>query len=307
MERTDIFFCDEKGGKGTVAQADGPLQALLYYAAQNQVVAISKMCTLCVYAEAEPGSGAWSCINTFKLATAGADGVVRLAVTWAGPHILAVACEKDSSVRMYDLHSEDNFALEAHQAKAGGVANAAGAKLWSVAFEPQTRTLCAGTKGGAVHMWRHFAYAAGAPAAAGALASGPEAQQQLASGRGEDDDLALEWQQMPSVALPAKAEALMWSANPRVFGVLAEDLCHVVTQSSLKSKLRERYVAIQVAGDQVRPPPTPARAAAANRAPPPPGGARPGVAASATSRNGPSRSRFVARSFVPPRARHGPD
>ena len=251
-----------------MAQADGPLQALLYYAAKDQVVAISKMCTLCVYAEAEPGSGAWSCVNTFKLATAGADGVVRLAVTWAGPHVLACACEKDSSVRMYDLHSEDNFALEAHQAKAGGVANAAGAKLWSVAFEPQTRTLCAGTKAGPVHMWRHFAHAAGAAAAAGAPASGPEAQQP-ANGRGEDDDLALEWQQMPSVALPAKAEALMWSANPRVFGVLAEDLCHVVTQSSLKSKLRERYVAIQVAGDQVRPPPPRLLARTSRHRPPP--------------------------------------
>ena len=246
---TEVYWCDARGGRGLLFRCEGSVQVLLPYAAGGQLVVLSSLCTLNVYAP--PGAGGeWECVNSFNLAAMGADGRVAVQAAWVTENTLAVTCDKDGSVRLYNLATEDTLTLGVPQGRSG--AARAPVKLCSVAFCPASGLLAAGSKAGKIFFWH------------------------LRGGAGLGVEAESRWEELSPLQLEGRIDSLLWaagpeggapqdadrggggaSAHPATAGLAALAVhvegggTHVVTRCRLVSKLRDRHVAIQTAVDRV--------------------------------------------------------
>ena len=210
---------------------------------------LSSLCTLNVYAPSAV-AGEWECVNSFNLAAVGADGRVVVQAAWVTENTLAVTCDKDSSVRLYNLATEDNLTLGVPQGRSGTAR--APVKLCSVTFCPTSGLLAAGSKAGKIFFWH------------------------LRGGGGGAVETESRWEELSPLQLEGRIDSLLWAAGPdgsspqdmeRSGGVasgapasaglvaLAVHVeggsTHIVARSRLVSKLRDRHVAIQTAVDRV--------------------------------------------------------
>ena len=91
--------------------------------------------------------GGWENSLRMKIASAGGDG--RLDAVLAGGHLLACAWHNESSLRIIDLATEENFVLPLPRVRASAPLLA----LTCLAFQPRSCALAAGTASGQIAIW----------------------------------------------------------------------------------------------------------------------------------------------------------
>ena len=239
---TEVYWCDARGGRGLLFRCEGTVQVLLPFAAGGQIIVLSSLCTLNVFAPPAGGAGGeWACVNSFNLAAVGADGRAVVHAAWVTDYTLAVTCDKDGSVRLYNLATEDNLTLAVPQGRSSVARTPV--KLCSVAFCSATGLLAAGSKAGKIFFW------------------------QLRGGAGGEVESEQSWEEIPPLQLEGRVDNLIWATGaeaPHTLGdgaggrgltALAVQIeggsTHIVARSRLVSKLRDRTVAIQIAVDRV--------------------------------------------------------
>ncbi len=150
------------------------LHALLHYPEQDQLVSITTVGTLLLLGRDAPASvkpagstskGQWSTLLRTKLPSSSSNGEAAPSVTWAGPHTIASAGDRDTVLRLYNFETEDNYtlALDASTATAAGsssgrysddVASGPTSGVACLAYDAKHQLLAAGTLSGRVVAYR---------------------------------------------------------------------------------------------------------------------------------------------------------
>jgi len=236
------------GGRSFVVQDVGEVvHSLLWYAEKGQLLVIAASGTLLLLAKpskissntsaSQPAGSStqtWGVVLRAKCASSGGtggSGGSALFVAWAAPHVLASSSDRDESVRLFDLETEENYALALARADAdpwggGGVGGASSSvgvgsghgalsgqqqqqqqqqprKLACLAADTAWGILAAATTNGSVLVYGRQAGGgaseAGGPTASGAArlsVAGPEAAAagSEADAQEEEDDPARAWE-----------------------------------------------------------------------------------------------------------------
>mmetsp|Transcript_19068 Transcript_19068/g.64920 ORF Transcript_19068/g.64920 Transcript_19068/m.64920 type:complete len:1396 (+) Transcript_19068:174-4361(+) len=225
LGRGSVFEADETGKKTHLYDVDTELSAVLHYKERGALVTISRHSMLSMHEpEGEGGEGPWKPSMSVKLPGMDGGGATFQAC-WTTPHVMACTSEKDTSVRMFNLVSEENFVLRA-RAGSGGTN-----RISSLTYNPKSETLAAGFKEGSMAMWRHVRRARGAG--------------------DEDDDPAESWDSFASVDVSGRVSHLCWGPNNRLLASLSGDKVHVLFRSVLQHKTRCGLAVCQVSSDKL--------------------------------------------------------
>ncbi|GAQ77909.1 hypothetical protein KFL_000050460 [Klebsormidium nitens] len=207
-----ICHADDRGKRVPAFEVDCEVLAALYYPERNGMVVITASFTLTVHVR---NDSKWTPATKVKLNKA--PDVTALQATWAGAHLLALASDKDVSVHLTNLETEENSILElpaaVEKSKKG---KKEAAKIAAVAFHERTQTLTIGATDGVVHMWKSRA-AFGAASPRTALSAAAE---------GAETD----WEPLPAVDVASKIAVLRWAAS--------DDVIAAMTQEGLQSLIR---------------------------------------------------------------------
>jgi len=225
-DKASVFSGDDKGHKAHAFDVDSEITNLLYYKSKNGVAVITRTSTLSVHVNNETG---WSTLNKVKLPTM--EGTTSLYSTWAGPNILASASDKDSLVRMFNLETEENFILTMPETSALN-------KFSSLAFNPATNCLCAGTKEGRVAMWRYI----------GTYNAPPDENDNINTPAANPEE---DWMILPSVVVQNRVTDLTWGPNLRLLAAVTTDSVYILSKCVLQHRICDKMGIVQLTADKV--------------------------------------------------------
>eukprot|EP00976_Prorocentrum_cordatum_P093892 1189576-Prorocentrum_minimum.AAC.2 len=221
-EKVLVCQADDKGHKSHLFELDSEAATLMYYMEKAAIVCLSQTSTLSVHTK--EGSN-WKTKLKVKLPTV--EGTSSMQCVWAGTHVLATASNEDNMVRMFNLESEENFVLHL------GDENAL-KKISCLAYNKMTNSLIAGTREGAVVMWKYV----GTESAKSAM--------HKREYNPEDD-----WHLQPGVNLPSTVTAITWGPLMRLLAVLCADSAFVLNKCTLQHKVRGGRAVVQLSADKV--------------------------------------------------------
>lgn len=212
-----ICIADDMGHCSDAVSVGMPLAALLYYAAKEHLVVLTRSLVMAQY-RTEPG-GKMGQVMKVKLSVAGGSDLGATACAWLSEgHLATVSSE--AIVRVWDLANEDNYVLQLAD-EAGALANE---RALSIAYHPAKKLLAVGTSGGKVALWSLHA-----PRVAG----------------GTIDDSS--WRMLrPLGALDGPVRALHWAAGTSLLAATGSSTAAVCAQSTLVRLVRGEWALVQL-------------------------------------------------------------
>lgn len=148
-----MFYVNQAGTCTEVLRLDGsPIVQVLWHPKRDAIVALMEDMTVAHYFVESGGN--LTELDRVKLSgrKPGCNGVI----SWAGSALAIIT--GDLSVRIWDIDTSDNFLLPMASSESQNLPKSSAEAFTSLAFCPDTQTLCAGTNQGNLFTWRRMNY-----------------------------------------------------------------------------------------------------------------------------------------------------
>lgn len=217
-----VYLADDQRRCSEVCKVGGQVKSLLFYKEDNSIVIITST-LLMVQFRVSPNE---KLVPSKKVKLTVAGNPEKIMTIWGGPGLLATV-SGENMIRLWNLERDANYFLTLADTDPTG--KILSDKIISIAYNEKKRIIVAGTHEGRVVMWKC---------------------KQLLSGEAPANREGWE-AQLPVSLSPNPISQVSWSSSEAVVSAISLTSSSVLSETTLKKKVRDGFVALQITNNIV--------------------------------------------------------